>query len=78
MGPGCSCAFEQPPERLEVPWKPCVCRYGLGSDVAPMSEVTKAADAARGYAVFVRDLLLAALGSHSTPVVASACRKSGI
>jgi len=73
--PECSCPFEQPRELLEVPWKPCACGYRLGSDVAPINEAAKAVDAAHGYAVFVRDLLLAAPGSYSTPVIASTCRK---
>lgn len=71
----CFCPFEEPRELLEVPWKPCACGYRLGSDVAPIDEATKGAEAARGYAVFVRDLLLAAPGSHSTSVIASTCRK---
>ena len=73
--PECSCPFEQPRELLEVLWKPCACGYRLGSNVDPIDEATKAANAARGYAVFVRDLLLAAPGSYSTPVIASTCRK---
>ncbi|WP_211709064.1 TniQ family protein [Paraburkholderia aspalathi] len=73
--PECSCPFEQPRELLEVPWKPCACGYRLGSDVAPIDGTTGVADAACGYAVFVRDLLLAAPGSYSTPVIASTCRK---
>ncbi|WP_185646507.1 TniQ family protein [Burkholderia sp. Bp9143] len=73
--PECSCPFEQPRELLEVPWKPCACGYRLGSDVDPIDEATKGADAARGYAVFVRDLLLAAPGSYSTSVIASTCRR---
>ncbi|MBH9657968.1 TniQ family protein [Burkholderia pseudomallei] len=73
--PECSCPFEQPRELLDVPWKPCACGYRLGSNVTPVDQATKTADAARGYAVFVRDLLLAAPGSYSPPVIASTCRK---
>jgi hypothetical protein len=73
--PECFCPFEQPRALLDVPWKPCACGYRLGSDVGPIDETTAAADAARGYAVFVRDLLLAAPGSYSTSVIASTCRK---
>jgi len=73
--PECSCPFEQPRELLEVPWKPCACGYRLGSDLDPIDEATKGADAARGYSVFVRDLLVAAPGSYSTSVIASTCRK---
>ncbi|WP_175772854.1 hypothetical protein [Paraburkholderia phenazinium] len=73
--PECSCPFEQPRELLEVPWKPCACGYRLGSNIAPIDETTAVADAARGYAAFVRDLLLATPGSYSTPVMALTCRK---
>jgi hypothetical protein len=73
--PECFCPFEQRRELLGVPWKPCACGYRLGSEVGPITEAAKAGDAARGYAVFVRDLLLAAPGSYSTPVIASTCRK---
>jgi hypothetical protein len=73
--PECSCPFEHARDLLEVPWKSCTCDYRLGSSVAPVHEAARAVDAARGYAVFVRDLLLAAPGSYSTPVIASTCRK---
>lgn len=72
--PECSCPFEQPRELLEVLWKPCACGYRLGSDVDPIDEATVGRDAARGYAVFARDLSLAAPGSYSTSVIASTCR----
>ncbi|WP_080412561.1 TniQ family protein [Burkholderia ubonensis] len=71
--PHCGCPFERPRELLEVPWKPCVCGYRLGSQVPASFAVPTSSDAVHSYAVFVRDLLIAAPGAYSLSALVSAC-----
>ncbi|KVM72364.1 hypothetical protein WJ60_07645, partial [Burkholderia ubonensis] len=71
--PHCGCPFERPRELLEMPWKPCVCGYRLGSQVPASSAVTTNSDAVHSYAVFVRDLLLAVPSAYSLSALVSAC-----
>ncbi len=73
--PHCGCPFERPRGLLEVPWKPCVCGYRLGSHAPATSAVPTHSDAVHSYAVFVRDLLLAAPGAHSLSDLVSACTR---
>ncbi|MBN3785551.1 TniQ family protein [Burkholderia sp. Ac-20353] len=73
--PHCGCPFEQPRELLEVPWKPCVCGYRLGSDLPANSAASSNLDAVHSYAVFVKDLLLAAPSAYSLSILVSACTR---
>lgn len=73
--PDCLCPFEQTRELFEMPWKPCGCGYRFGSDVSSPDASANAADAAHGYAMFVRNLLLKVPGTYPVSAIASACRK---
>ncbi|MFK0380277.1 TniQ family protein [Pandoraea sp. NPDC090278] len=71
--PSCGCPFERPRELLNVPWKPCVCGYRLGTEGYELSTRALISDAEFGHAVFVKDLLFAAPGTYPVSALVGAC-----